>query len=810
MQSPLRLGFVVATTLAAMVACAARADADPPTPLHFDLPEVTGWKPVGCRTVPVADPVLGRRDGWHMLHSDVCNSDEVSIATAPVFEPDWRAEPNTFNVTVPTFDHSGHLYFAPFLPYENVTMISLDQATGARRWAIPGTGAPVGAVAPMVLQDPEHPGAEIVYQTLYDRALAVRTDGTTVWDVPTGLTLTGVLRQDAVPGANYHPGLDAIVGLTGDGHIYMVSRKTGAPLLNAPFSLPGDPSPAGAGLALPPSLIASVSAAISTLVNFPPGSDLLTFLGAVLGNNVEVSNSFAVDPVTNRIWVAATAPDAADGTVDGVSELGAYYGIDVVPSGPGYDLVIACSRYFTGGSASTPTLSADGTRSYFGDNLGSLIALDSSCNQLWSLPLGSQITGSIALSSDNGEIYASTQTDIIQVFDHGSSASVGWTADLTAYVPGAANRANFNLLLAGIAANGVNFLAGAGLAPGTLANIGLPLTVGYGVLDRATGKIRYFADGLDESVAEMNVAPDGAYYNSNSPVRRAFAHALYPSQTPPIEGGIQKFAPRRLDLLIRDAVCAGSDRAANAVTEAALCPASATADVDQIDDLIAQARRVAPTALASGDLSLAKWTRLDDGLAAASGADVVTASAALASACALAAPCPPAPRVGCRSAGRSKLLLRGKPTATPNADMLTWSWAKGAATLKADFADPTDGSDYGVCVYAGAPGSERLVYDAGVPASSAWTTGQRTYRYADRAGAERGMRRLLLKSGEAGKSEIGVRVRGAAFDASAFVIAAPVTAQLVHLGAGTCWESRFTAADVQASDGRVFRARSSN
>ena len=56
-----------------------------------------------------------------------------------------------------------------------------------------------------------------------------------------------------------------------------------------------------------------MSAALGTLINFPPGSDLLTFLGAVLGNNVEVSNSFAIDPFTNRLWVAATAPDAADG-----------------------------------------------------------------------------------------------------------------------------------------------------------------------------------------------------------------------------------------------------------------------------------------------------------------------------------------------------------------------------------------------------------------------------------------------------------------------------------------------------------------
>ena len=45
-------------------------------------------------------------------------------------------------------------------------------------------------------------------------------------------------------------------------------------------------------------------------------------------------------------------------------------------------------------------------------------------------------------------------------------------------------------------------------------------------LDRETGKVRYFADGLDESVAVMNIGPDGAYYNANFPVRRSISRVL--------------------------------------------------------------------------------------------------------------------------------------------------------------------------------------------------------------------------------------------------------------------------------------------
>ncbi len=168
-----------------------------------------------------------------------------------------------------------------------------------------------------------------------------------------------------------------------------------------------------------------------------------------------------------------------------------------------YDAVIACMVTYDGGSASTPGLRTDGTRIYFGDNDGNLIALDGACNPLWSLDLGSQITGSVSVATDNGEIYASTVNDVFQVIDEGVSASLGWTAEIEAYQEGGPGRDNYNMLLAGIGANGVSFMAGVGTPPGVLAAVALPIKIGDGVLDRATGKIRYFQDGLDESVAEI-------------------------------------------------------------------------------------------------------------------------------------------------------------------------------------------------------------------------------------------------------------------------------------------------------------------
>ena len=798
------------TTLAAVALVlthgVAAIAAAPPRPKHFDIPPRTEWKPQGCRTVPASNAVTGSGDAWRFLHADAASTDEVSIAAAPLFEADWQAEPTTFNVTVPTFDRQGNLYFSPLWPYENTVLISLDPATGAKRWAIPGTGAPSGGIAPMVLNDPANPGQEIVYQTFYDRALAVRTDGTIVWDVPTGLTLTGVAKHDAVLGNSYLPQLDAIVGLSGDGHIYVLDRENGTPLLNAPYSLPGLGSPAGLGLALPQTVIDTVEADLTQFLNFPPGSSLESFLAVILGNEIEVANSFSIDANSGRIWVAATAPDGDDGTVDGVSELGALYGLDLVQNGGGYDMSVACYYSFPGGSASTPGLRTDGTRAYIGDNFGNLIAVDSSCNQAWSVPVGSQITGSVAVSSDNNELYVSTQTDVLQVFDEGTTASFGWTADLDVFSPGAANQDNFNMLLAGIAANGVNVMVGAGIPPGQLANIGLPMTVGYGLLDRATGNMRYFTPGLDESVAEMNVAPDGSYYNSNSPVRRAFTHAIYPALTAPIEGGVRKFKAKHVDLLVRDIVCAAADRAANAAAVEGTCPASSGADAVQIQSLISQARRVAPSAIAANNLSQAMWARIDADLTTAGNVLLAGAATALQHACRTIAPCPSAPMPACRSAGASKLTMKTDTEKVPNADKLKWSWSRGQATDAAELGDPASNADYGLCVYAGAPGTETLVYEAGLPASAElWRVKSSGIAFVDKGRTARGLKSFRAKPGS--EASMKASAKAAELSSNSFPLATPVTVQAVNGSTGLCWEGRFDAADIAKSDAFRFSAK---
>ena len=53
-----------------------------------------------------------------------------------VFEYAWSVEPEMYVVEGPTLDDEGNLYFCPFSPKENVSLISLDGINGKRRWII--------------------------------------------------------------------------------------------------------------------------------------------------------------------------------------------------------------------------------------------------------------------------------------------------------------------------------------------------------------------------------------------------------------------------------------------------------------------------------------------------------------------------------------------------------------------------------------------------------------------------------------------------------------------------------------------------
>ncbi len=570
-------------------------------PNSYSPPDLTQWKPVGARNVKVSNTVVGENDYFRAMHSDTHNSDEVLTAIAPVFEKAWTTEPNMYIAEGPTVDGNGDLYFSPISPKEDVVLVSLDGKTGERRWAIKGRDN--GGGAPLILNDPET-GEQVIYHGGALKAYAVRPNGSIIWEMPTGVAAydksdEGVLKHNF--GLNYSPEADAIIGILGEGTIYVLDRKTGTQLLDKPYVLPGARTKPETNKR-PAEFIAKRVNKIMENVFLPRPDGRGWFdvmLGALFNAGTKVSNYFAVDVNTGRIFVAATSRDEADGNVDNLSEFGGIYALELVKQNEQYEIKIVAENAFDGGSAASPALSPDGTRIYCADNFGNVMAYDRDLNELWRINVNKQVAASISVASENNEIYAITLYDIIKIIDEGNTAREEWRADLNMY-PNRLGQKNLNLLTATIAPNGIAVQVGSGYIKGALP---MPLTVGVGLLDRATGKVRYFLEGGEESISVTNIGPDGSIIVGHSPFRRAVTYSLLGFKMKPIIGGVTKFRPSRLDFLARDAIQAAAVRAVNANQIKREFPESALADIKHISRLLNQALNAIPIAVKDNDIT---------------------------------------------------------------------------------------------------------------------------------------------------------------------------------------------------------------
>jgi outer membrane protein assembly factor BamB len=580
----------------------------------FAAPGRTRWQPSGARRAGGGDDsVIPLPDTFHAMHVGTMNSDEVWSVVAPLFEYEWTAEPEKYVAEGPSFDNQDNLYFSPINPREDVSLIALDRLTGKRRWSIPGRGA--GCGAPLILNDPEAPGRQTIFHSTYTTAMALRPDGSMLWSAPTGLRLpqrqAGERDLTHAWGMNYQPQADALFGVTMDGWVYAHDRRTGTPLLRAPWRLPGAPAVISAR---PPAWVCALADHETDTAFGRPADGLglfTTIYDVIFGSGVNVANFYAIDSNSGSLYIAATALDEQDGAADGVSHNGALYRIELNGEQPGaYELRIVDTFTFEGGTGSTPTLSADGALVVVSDDNGNVIVLDRRLKERWRINVGSQVAASIAVSADNAELFAVTRYDIIKLIDHGGSGSIAWRATLDAY-PGFAN---FNALTPTITANGILVSIGAGRRIGEQQ---LMSKFGMGLLDRDSGALRWFAEGREESIAVSAVGPDGAVYTAGSPVRRAFARAVFGAALPPLVGGIHRYRPRRYDLLVRDAACAAAGRAARWLATDSVDAASQRDDVAQIGILLRQASAALAPATQRGELTGERSGEIATSLAAA-------------------------------------------------------------------------------------------------------------------------------------------------------------------------------------------------
>ncbi|MBV1882764.1 MAG: hypothetical protein KUG82_14085 [Pseudomonadales bacterium] len=533
------------------------------------------------------------------MHGDTANSDNLWIAAAPMFELDWTVETNMYIPEGPTYDRQGNVYVSPLQPPENVSLISLDGITGERRWSIPGEERNFGSGAILILNNPDNTNTDLIYHSTYVRSMAIRTNGDIIWETLTGLSLEPLVDGENDTshsfGMNYHPQTDSLVGVTMDGHVFAMDRKTGESR-NALIQLPGAPTPPSAERPANWILKVGDKATDEAFGKLQDGRSLFTtIVDVIYGGSGQVTNYFGIDPNTGKIYIAATAPDGEDGVEDQISEFGALYLLDLRKQGDTYTFEIENYIAFEGGTGSTPSISADSSRVLVSDSNNNVIALDAQLNELWRLDVGDQVAASVAISPDNNEIYAVTKADIIKIIDHGTYAELVWKADLDAYE----NADEFNALTPTITANGIVVSIGAGMIHDGKQAM---LSVGMGLIDRETGKLRYFAEGREESIAVASIGPDGGFYTANSPVRRAVGRGLFPNLTEPLVGGVSRYKPIRLDLLVRDASCAAYDRLNNHIATYSTSTSASETEKQQIQVLIQQGLNAVNQALLEATL----------------------------------------------------------------------------------------------------------------------------------------------------------------------------------------------------------------
>lgn len=639
LKSKKAFGLILITAISITATWVFFDEPRPHNPKVFGPPVKTQWKPIGARSAGQHDyDIIPEPTTWHAIHVDVSNADSVWGVAAPMFELDWVAEPAYFVGSGPLLDNQGNLYFSSnFYHGERVDLVAIDAKTGERRWAIPAVGK-MSVGGPFILNDPDNPGAQIIYLAGAERIMAVRQDGSILWNKATGIKVadTQNTEESKFQNFNYHPATDSLITATKVGGLFAFSRKTGD--LIATGQIAGSPAVSDKGTSIPGFIVNRVDPLMDKAFG-KTHNGLSLFSSAVnyiYGGGGVVTNYFSIDPNTSRMYIAATAPDAEDGTIDGRSEMGAIYAFNLVDNGSGgLEFKVLNHKTFQGGTGATPALSGDGTRVYESDNEGHVIALDHELNEVWRVNVGEPLVGSITVAPDNNELYAVTQNDVFQVIDHGDHGTVAWTAELNGFDGYANVDVQSNGLTATATANGVVIMIGGGKK---ILGRTIMLHVGMGLLDRQTGKLRYFVEGREDSLAMSVVAADGSIYVGHSPLRRAVGKAFYPDLTVDVTGGVARFKPIRLDLLARDAICAAGARAANASTlDQAVELAAVSTDLRQIRFLITQAENAIDDAVSDSDMKPEEAGSLRDLLAQSSASlatgGLASSATALNSAC---------------------------------------------------------------------------------------------------------------------------------------------------------------------------------
>jgi outer membrane protein assembly factor BamB len=331
------------------------------------------------------------QSAWPTVHGDSSNSDYVPMETSSTLEKRWHVLKGAALWTAPSTAPDGTIYIASGRGpgFSNFHAIFPD---GEIRWQ----SAPQNDLDDLdslaLISCPVIDIEGDVYIGDSNQFWAFHPDGKVKWVI--NKTAHGVAG----------PFITAIIvkgyvgGISSDGKVMLLNRENGdlaVPVLD----LPGGPSPEGP--ADIPGLWEGglVDPAVKKIV-----------LDILMGFRCEVSNTPAVHPKTQRIYIMASGK---------TTDEGAFYGIDLDENG----LKIAFITPVPPGSGTSPVISYDGTRVFATGGNGEMIAVDAENGKiLWNVNInGVQASPS---SSPNGILYAHGKDNLIAMNE--SDGSIKW------------------------------------------------------------------------------------------------------------------------------------------------------------------------------------------------------------------------------------------------------------------------------------------------------------------------------------------------------------------------------------------------
>lgn len=334
-------------------------------------PATTAWP----ATTATEAEGAGAGAGWPTIHHDRANSDTTDVPASRSYRLAYQALDGwrTFAIPSTTADR---LHLMASREGEACHLVTLDAPTGARRGCSDAVGGT--AIGSTALVD----GTGNLYVGDDTAMVSLDPEGQERWRTPlSGLPLSSQL--------------------TGEGHLLLATHRGQVMILDRADGR-----------------VLAERALLPGAGDQGPGT-LLACFGGDTGGGCPSANTPAIDAATGRVYLTLNRPGLPDGA------------LMALDGGGGAAATLATlweAPVLEGGSAGSPTLSADGRRVYTTDRAGHLVAVDADTGTLaWRHDIGYSAGGSPSVAPDGVIVPAGGRAGhVLALRDDGGRATVLW------------------------------------------------------------------------------------------------------------------------------------------------------------------------------------------------------------------------------------------------------------------------------------------------------------------------------------------------------------------------------------------------